>query len=199
MFNLTPVVKNLLLINVILFFAQKILSGIPLMEYLALWNVRTEYFKPYQLFTYMFAHLEFMHILMNMLGIVFMGPILETFLGQKRFLLLYMVTGIGAAVFNILIDLYLPVGSFGSMMGASGAVYGLLTAFGVIFPNMEMRLLFLPFGIKAKYFVLILGSLAIYSGFMSTPGDNTAHFAHLGGIFVALGILQFWKKDGIYR
>lgn len=193
MFNLTPVVKNLLIINVIVFFAGKILGNFPLAEYFALWSVGTDNFRPYQLFTYMFAHAGFMHLLFNMLGLIFTGPILETFWGQKRFLLFYIITGIGAGVFSILIDLLFHPGAF-SMIGASGAVYGLITAFGILFPNMEVRLLLIPFGIKAKYIVLALGSIAIFSVIMPQANDNVAHLAHLGGIAVAIILVQFWRK-----
>jgi len=199
MFNLTPVVKNLLIINVIIFFAEKILAGIPLMEYLSLWNVRSEFFRPYQLFTYMFVHADFGHILFNMLGLVFAGPILESYWGQKRFLMFYMIAGIGAGIFNVLIDLFFTSGNFSFMMGASGAVYGIITAFGIIFADMEIKLLLLPFRFKAKYLVLVLGSITIYSAVMPRADDNVAHLAHLGGIIVALILLQFWKKGGTSR
>jgi membrane associated rhomboid family serine protease len=191
--NLTPIVKNILLLNVLIFIVQSLLPGLNIAEHLALYNVHSPYYKPYQLFTYMFVHAGFFHILMNMLGLVFLGPILETYWGQNKFVLFYIITGIGAGVFNILIDHFFGIGTFGSMVGASGAIYGILTAFGVQFPNMEVRLLFPPITIKAKYIVMILGSLAIYSGFTNSPGDNTANFAHLGGILVALIILQVWK------
>ena len=163
MFNITPVVKNLLLINIIVFMAQTILSRFPVTEYLALWSVGTTNFRPYQLFTYMFAHSGLGHIFFNMLGLVFAGPILEEFWGQKRFLLFYIITGIGAAVFNILIDLFVGADSFSLMIGASGAVYGLITAFGILFPDRSIRLLFLPFSFKAKYIVIVLGSIALFS------------------------------------
>jgi membrane associated rhomboid family serine protease len=189
MFRLTPIVRNLIIINVIVFVLQSIIPRVT--ELLALFNVQTPYFRPYQLFTYMFCHADFMHIFFNMLLLSFFGPILEEFWDQKQFLLFYIVTGIGAGVFNILMDLVFGIGSFGVMIGASGAVYGVMTAFGIIFPNMELRLLFLPISFKAKYMVMVLGSLAIFSGFRATPGDNTAHFAHLGGIVVAIILLQF--------
>jgi len=188
MFRLTPIVRNLIFINVIVFVLQMLL---PIENWLALWNVRSPNFRPYQLFTYMFCHGDFFHIFFNMLLLSFFGPILEEFWDQKKFLLFYVGTGIGAAVFNILMDLFFGIGSFGYMIGASGAVYGVMTAFGIIFPNMELRLLFLPISFKAKYMVMVLGSIAIFSGFRATPEDNTAHFAHLGGIVVAIILLQF--------
>jgi membrane associated rhomboid family serine protease len=192
MFRLTPIVRNLIFINVIVFVFQNIIPGIT--EWLALFNVHTAYFKPYQLFTYMFCHADFFHIFFNMLLLSFFGPILEEFWDQKQFLLFYIISGIGAGVFNILMDLFFGLGSFSMMIGASGAVYGVMTAFGIIFPNMELRLLFLPVSFKAKYMVMVLGCIAIYSGFRSSPTDNTAHLAHLGGIVVAIILIQFWMR-----
>ena len=197
MLRLTPVVKNLLIINVAVFLLE-MFSSIPIVNYLSLWNVRSANFQPYQLFTYMFVHSpnSFTHIFFNMLGLVFFGPILETYWGTKRFLLFYIIAGIGAAVFNVLVDLFFGAGSFGLMLGASGAIYGVLTAFGMIFPNMEIMLLIPPIPIKAKYLVLILGGMAIYSGISNNPGDNVAHFTHLGGIVVAFILVQFWRSRG---
>ena len=192
MFRLTPIVRNLIFINVIIYIIQSVIP--PVTEWLALFNVRSPQFRPYQLFTYMFCHAGFFHIFFNMLLLSFFGPILEEFWDQKKFLLFYIASGIGAAVFNILMDLFFGVGTFGVMIGASGAVYGVMTAFGIIFPNMELRLLFLPVSFKAKYMVMVLGCIAIYSGFRSTPGDNTAHLAHLGGIVMAIILIQFWMR-----
>src|SRR5688572_25504394 len=167
MFRLTPVVRNLIIINVAVFLGQMIAPqkdiggcfGVPgaygqdaITAYLALFNVRTDCFKPYQLFTYMFAHGGFSHIFFNMLSLAFMGPILESFWGQKKFLLFYLITGIGAAIFNFIIEIFIGAGP-GVMVGASGAIYGLLMAFGMIFPNMQVMLLIPPIPIKAKYLV----------------------------------------------
>jgi len=188
MFRLTPVVKNLIIINVAVFLIQKIVY--PVEMWLALFNVSGPYFRPYQLFTYMFCHADFFHIFFNMLLLTFFGPILEEFWGQKKFLLFFMATGIGAAVFNIFMDLFFGLGKFGMMIGASGAVYGVMTAFGIIFPNMELRMLLLPISFKAKYMVMVLGAIAIYYGLRPGPGDNIAHLAHLGGIVMAIILLQ---------
>jgi membrane associated rhomboid family serine protease len=192
MFRLTPVVKNLIIINVVVFIIQLMMP--PATTYLSLWHVNTPNFRPYQLFTYMFTHSPdaFTHIFFNMLMLAFFGPILEEFWGQKKFLIFYTVCGIGAGVFNIIIDIFLGQ-SFGSMIGASGAVYGVMTAFGIIFPNMELRLLFLPVSFKAKYMVMVMGALAIYSGFRTSPGDTTAHLTHLGGIVMAIVMIQVWR------
>ncbi|MBL7839320.1 MAG: rhomboid family intramembrane serine protease [Cyclobacteriaceae bacterium] len=206
MFRLTPIVKNLIIINVVIFlgqmFAPKIdigsCFGLPegvygddvVTAYLALFNVHTSCFKPYQLFTYMFAHGNFMHIFFNMLSIAFLGPILESFLGQNKFLLFYIITGIGAAVFSVAIDLIMGGGA-GSMLGASGAIYGLLMAFGMIFPNMEVRLLFPPVAIKAKYMVFIFGGLT----FLMDRSGDVAHFAHLGGAVIGFIVVRAWRNQ----
>jgi len=192
MFRLTPVIRNLIFINVIVFVFQKLVPD--LTSLLSLWGVHRSEFRPYQLFTYMFCHGDILHIFFNMLMLGFFGPILEEYWGQKRILLFYIISGIGAGIFNILMDLFFGIGSFDTMIGASGAVYGVMTAFGIIFPNMELRLLFLPVSFKAKYMVMVLGGLAIYSGFRATPGDNTAHLAHLGGIVVAIIMIQIWRS-----
>lgn len=206
MFRLTPVVRNLIIINVIVFLGQAITPqvdvgscfGVPgtyyedaVTAYTALFNVRTDCFKPYQLFTYMFAHGGFSHIFFNMLSLAFMGPILESFWGQKKFLLFYLITGIGAAVFSVAIDLFFGGGA-GSMLGASGAIYGLLMAFGMIFPNMEVMLLIPPIPIKAKYLVFLLGGLT----FLMDRSGNVAHFAHLGGVVVAFIVIKVWRSQG---
>lgn len=197
MLRLTPVVRNLLLINIIVFVLQWLIPF--LTDYIALWGLGTGNFKPYQLFTYMFAHQGLGHIFGNMLFLVFTGPILEEYWGQKKFLLFYMIAGLGAAAFYMVMNLILGVDSYSNMIGASGAVYGVMTAFGIIFANMEMRLLFLPISFKAKYLVIVLGSLAIINSFSPrAEGDNVAHMAHLGGIVVAIIVILYWRSQGRY-
>ncbi|MDX1628824.1 MAG: rhomboid family intramembrane serine protease, partial [Fulvivirga sp.] len=257
MFRLTPVVKNLLIINVVVFILQSLYSGFT--EIVSLWKVGSENFAPYQFFTYMFAHGGFGHILFNMLGLVFLGPLLEQFWGPKRFITFYLITGIGAGLIysgieyvrmnkletqveeyvmnptpdnlNIFVDknsnyfgpaihdfitefskqpgnqayinesksivksLYNQAYNLGSMLGASGAVYGILMAFGLLFPNTELMLLFPPIPVKAKYLVLVLGVIALYSGLQRNPGDNVAHFAHLGGMIFAFIMIKYWQSQ----
>lgn len=209
MFRLTPVVKNIIIINVIIFLGQQL---VPRMDYascfgnlpypydqdvisglLALWNPRTDCFKPFQLFTYMFLHGGFGHIFFNMLALAFMGPILETFWGAKRFTIFYMVTGVGAAVFNVLVDRYFGLGTFGSLVGASGAIYGILMGFGMLFPNMEVSLLFPPITLKAKYMVFVLGGINFL---MTYRVGGIAHFAHLGGVVFAFLLITIWRQHG---
>lgn len=196
MFRLSPVVRNLIIINIVVLVLQWMIPV--LTEYIALWGIRTPNFKPYQLFTYMFAHDGFGHIFFNMLMLAFSGPILEEYWGQKKFLFFYMAAGLGAAAFHVLIDLFFGIGSFSTMIGASGAVYGVMTAFGIIFANMEIRLLLFPIPFKAKYLVLVLGSLAIINGFGGGSGDGVAHLTHLGGMVTAVILIQYWRSQGRY-
>lgn len=189
MFNFTPVVRNLIIVNVLVFIVTAISPGVE--GYLALYNIHTPYFKPYQLFTYMFVHGGIGHIFFNMLALAFIGPILEQFWGQQRFLLFYMITGIGAAVFSVIIDLVFGGGP-GAMIGASGAIYGVLMGFGMIFPNMQVMLLIPPIPIKAKYLVWLLGGLT----FLMDRSHSVAHFAHLGGIVVAFILIRLWRSRG---
>ncbi len=187
MFRLTPVVRNLIIITIIVFVVQLITKDV-ITHFLALYNQESGYFKPYQLLTYMFAHGGFSHIFFNMLSLAFMGPILESFWGQKKFLLYYLITGIGAALFSLGIDYFLSRGP-GSMLGASGAIYGLLMAFGMTFPNMEVQLLIPPIPIKAKYLVFLLGGLT----FLMDRSGSVAHFAHLGGAVVGFIVVRAWR------
>ncbi|MFZ6009004.1 MAG: rhomboid family intramembrane serine protease [Bacteroidota bacterium] len=193
MFRLTPTVRNLIMITSLVYLLQMIIGDFVTVN-LSLWNVRTPNFKPYQLFTYMFVHSpdSFMHIFFNMLTLVFVGPILETFWGSKRFLLFYIICGIGAGAFNIIMDLFLTGGSMGIMLGASGAIYGVLMGFGMLFPNMEVMLLIPPIPIKAKYLVFVLGGMT----FLMDRSGNVAHFAHLGGIIFAFIIIRLWRSQG---
>lgn len=206
MFRLTPVVRNLIIINVVVYLAivlgpkgdfgscfgmtgyvTDMVSG-----YLSLWSIKTDCFKPYQLFTYMFVHGGFGHIFFNMLSLAFMGPILENYWGAGRFTTFYIVTGIGAGVFNIFVASFFGVGMFDTMVGASGAIYGLLMGFGMLFPNMEIQLLIPPIPIKAKYLVFVLGGL----NFVLDRSGNVAHFAHLGGVIFAFILITIWRNQG---
>jgi membrane associated rhomboid family serine protease len=190
MFRLTPLVRNLIMINVIVFIFQQLIPG--LTGLISLWGPTTEYFKPFQLFTYMFAHGGFMHIFFNMLVLATTGPILENFWDQKKFLIFYLVTGIGAGIFHLLIQqLFFPEAAGIPMLGASGAIYGILMGFGMMFPNLEMMLLIPPIPIKAKYLVWVLG---IMTYLMS--GAGVAHFAHLGGIIFAFIMIRLWRAQG---
>lgn len=199
MIRLTYVVKQLLVINGILF----LISKLPLYQYLpdlALYFPESHLFKPYQLVTYMFMHADISHFFFNMLMLVTFGPMLEAFWGSKRFLFYYLFCGLGAVVCHILFwyyeaSMYLPGTYNGSVLGASGALFGILIAFGMYFPNQELMLLFPPIPIKAKFMVLICIGLEFY---MITNGAKTqvAHFAHLGGALFGFLAIIYWRKFG---
>ena len=213
---LPPVVKNLLIINVLLYLATFTMNRfhIDLTDYLGLHFFKASNFRPYQLITYMFMHANFEHIFFNMFALWMFGNTLENIWGSKRFLLFYMVCGIGAGLCQELVQYiqyaseyaqYDSVNLSGTIMpmaeylnlwntvGASGAIYGLLLAFGMLFPNAMIYLYFL-FPIKAKWFVIGYAVIELLSGFFTS--GNVAHFAHLGGMLFGLALILYWRKKG---
>ena len=230
--NITPVVKNLLIINVLFYVAQWTFPSI--MQNLELYPIVSEDFKPWQLATHFFMHSPFSigHIFFNMFALVIFGTQLEKVWGPQRFLSYYIICALGASVLHLLVN-YIRIQNFEAnlsyeelelfkstayeawkegknfidpslaqlnimyhspMIGASGAVFGLLAAFGYLFPNTELMLLFPPIPIKAKYFVIGYAVIELYLGFSNNPGDNVAHFAHLGGALIGILILIYWQK-----
>ena len=220
-----PVVKNLLIINALIFVAQISLGNSkPYMieNLFALHDVQSVYFKPHQLITYMFLHGGFEHLLFNMLALWMFGSQLENYWGSKRFLQFYIICGIGAGLLHMGV-LYMELkpawdyihqfpleeqekAKYGATMlidgkwainaptlGASGAIFGCLAAFGYLFPNTLIYLYFL-LPIKAKWFVLIYGALELWLGFRNAAGDSVAHFAHLGGAITGFILVWIWNK-----
>lgn len=191
-----PMIKNLLIINVVVFMLTFILFGGNsnnfLTVYFALWPLDSGLFMPWQLVTYMFMHGGFMHILFNMFGLWMFGVELENYWGSKRFLTYYMVTGIGAGVLHLGVQML--EGSGAPTVGASGSVYGILLAFGMMFPN---RIIFVSLLIPmpAKYFVLIYGGIELFSG-LTRANSGIAHFAHLGGMIFGYIMIKYWQKGG---
>lgn len=200
--SLPPVTRNLLIINIIVFALFELLSYLGykmlMVKYLALFPFKSGYFNPVQLVTHMFMHWTFMHIFFNMFGLFLFGRVLETAIGSKKFFILYILSGLGAAflqlaVFRLRFDPAHPV--IAPMMGASGAIFGVLAAFAVMFPNVELMLIFLPIPIKAKYFIPIYAVIELFMGVVNFSGDNIAHFAHLGGAIVGFILIKIWKKN----
>lgn len=189
--QLPIVVKNILIINIILFLGKFLLGDkIDLDRYLDLFPIGSPYFKPHQFVTYMFMHADIAHILLNMLGVYMFGSILESIWGAKRFLNFYLLCGLGAAALQLAISAY--NNEFQILLGASGAVFGLLVAFAMMFPNTELQLyFFIP--VKAKYLAIGYALFELYNGFFSH--DNVAHFAHLGGLIVGVIIILIWKRN----
>jgi membrane associated rhomboid family serine protease len=190
--NIPVVTRNILLINLIVWLLCYLSPGIA--QFLALYDVQSGYFNLYQLVTYMFTHIEFWHLFANMFGLFIFGATLENYWGQKRFLTYYLVTGIGAGLIQLLVG-YLQ-SSYSVTIGASGSIFGILLAFGLLFPNVSMFIIPIPVPVKAKYLVLGYGLLELYSGFANHSGDPIAHFAHLGGMLFGIFLILYWKKKG---
>ncbi len=262
--NIPPVVKNLLVINVLVLFIEYLAErsmGISLVKLFALYYPGSEYFRPHQFVTHMFMHGGLGHLFFNMFALWMFGKVLEGVWGGKRFLVYYLVTGLGAAALHTFVNWiefsrlehaiiafsntpsldgfilfmkdhfpqfqrailndpqynnilnawsanpdnyyiidtavhYINSIKFEMMniptVGASGAVFGVLLAFGMLFPNTQLMLLFPPIPIRAKYFVIGYGILELYLG-LSQPGSNIAHFAHLGGMLFGFILIKYWK------
>jgi len=236
--NIPPVVKNLLIINVLFYVATWVLrSQVDLTELLGAHYFDSPKFEIWQPITYMFMHStdNIMHIVFNMFGLYMFGSILENHYGAKRFLNFYLITGLGAILLQWVVqavELYQITGSivdngklqldllanrqynpqvftnsqasnissiyFGTMVGASGAVFGIMTAFAVLYPNMELMLMFIPFPVKAKYFIPGYIVLELFLGVSRIEGDTIAHFAHLGGALIGYILVKLWKNKNTY-
>ncbi len=209
--SLPPVTLNLLIINAICLVAGVVFSqrGINLNYILGLHYFGSEKFNLVQLFTYMFMHAGFGHLFFNMFSLFMFGRILEQYWGSKKFLFYYIVTGVGAGLVQELVwYIQLPgilsmfagynvpsiLNNYFLTVGASGAVFGILLAFGMMFPNAPLFLMFVPVPIKAKYFVIGYGIIELFMGVKGS--DNIAHFAHLGGMIFGLILILIWRKQG---
>jgi membrane associated rhomboid family serine protease len=253
--NVTPMVKNLLIINIGIFIIGLILQA-DLGELFGLRYINAPEFKPYQLLTHMFIHANFSHLFSNMFALFMFGPMLENVWGAKKFLVFYMICGLGAALLHsgvtfyevhalqkaaesylshpdptsfedfvkrfasgnytnnldfmetfrldpanpefinetkkLVEDLYFQRANI-PMVGASGAIFGILMGFGMLFPNTVLMLMFFPVPVKAKYFIGFYALVELFTGVYKIPGDNIAHFAHLGGMAIAFIIIRIWN------
>ena len=219
--SIPPVTKNLIIINLLFWLASLVLPkvGVNLVQILGLHFPGATDFRIYQIISYMFMHdtHSFTHVFFNMFAVYMFGRVLENVWGPKRFLIFYMVTGIGAGLIQELVwfielrDVVLGthdminVGGVQIMakrdflnlfvtIGASGAVFGILLAFGMLFPNVPLYIMFIPVPIKAKYFVIGYGLIELFMGVASFQGDSVAHFAHLGGMLFGYFLIRYWKK-----
>ncbi|MES2829530.1 MAG: rhomboid family intramembrane serine protease [Bacteroidota bacterium] len=234
--HIPPVVKNLLIINVIFFAAKYILTSFNLEYIFGAFYFDSPFFKVWQLITYMFMHGNFMHILFNMFALFTFGGVIENRWGTKRFINFYLITGLGAVFLQMGVQAYevyhitgavlhnpitnleihegylsgnvqIPritqadsntlLGIYGfPMVGASGAVFGLLVAFGMLYPNTELYVMFIPVPVKAKYIIPVYILLELSLGVAKLPGDSIAHYAHLGGALLGFVLVKLWKdKD----
>ncbi|MDR3118726.1 MAG: rhomboid family intramembrane serine protease [Mediterranea sp.] len=212
-----PVTKNLIIINALFFFGTIVLEryGIDLNNILGLHFFLADKFNIAQLFTYMFMHGGWSHIFFNIFAMWMFGCVLEQVWGSRRFLLYYILCGAGAGVvqeivqfvhYEMVLSAYdnvnlggqiVPMADYLNLMvtvGASGAVYAILLAFGMLFPNQQMFIFPLPVPIKAKYFVIGYAVLELYLGLSNSVGDNVAHFAHLGGMIFGFILIMYWRK-----
>lgn len=231
--RITEVVKNLLIINVIVFVGTMALpEGVKSMG--NMYFPLSENFRPYQIITNMFMHADFQHLLFNMMTLFFLGPLVEQVLGAKRFLQLYFFSGLGAVILHMGIKWFEYQGIAtgldpaeistvaneglsilnsgrnyrgelgelnyilnGSILGASGAVYGVLIAFATLFPNLKLMLLFPPIPVKAKYLAAGLIALGLFSGVTGFQ-QGVAHWGHLGGAIVGFVMIRFiWKLQSL--
>lgn len=209
---LPPIVKNLIIINAIMLLGTTVLQKsniIDLDGVLGLFYWRSPFFRIWQPITHLFMHGGFMHLAFNMFALWMFGSTLEQLWGPKKFLIFYLICGLGAAACHMawlafeiepLINQYgiAAVTASGHLsiptVGASGAVFGLLFAMGYLFPNIQMMFIFPPVPIKLKYFVAIYAAIELFSGISNGAGDNVAHFAHLGGMVFAFILLKFWLR-----
>jgi len=232
--HLPEVVKNLLIINGLFFLATITLDGMGFDMYhlFGLHQFQSDDFMPHQLVTHIFMHGNLTHLIFNMFALWMFGKVLENVWGGKKFLIYYMITGLGAAIIHLGVSQYeimslqaqisttdlsrlLDDGKYilannqnytnpimGKLnllihtptVGASGAVFGVLLAFGMLFPNALLYIYF-AIPIKAKYFVILYGILELYAGISNNPADNVAHFAHLGGMIFGFLLIKYWKKN----
>jgi membrane associated rhomboid family serine protease len=190
MSNVPKAVKHIILINICMLVLTHLND--PLMSRWFALNPITFIYKPWQLVTYMFMHGGFGHLFFNMYTLYIFGSVLENIWGTKKFLTFYFVTGVGAALVNIGVQ-YLP-GSFALTVGASGAIYGILMGYAMLYPDSILTLIFPPVSMKAKWFVLIFAGIELLLGISNNPADNVAHFAHLGGLVFAFLLIMYWKK-----
>ncbi len=216
--NPRSVTFNLILINILMFMASTVWRE-PMIENCALFYPASPYFKPVQILAHMFMHANVGHIFGNMFGLFMFGAVLERVWGPKRFLIFYLATGLGAAVLYMGIQALIVYNFTGSVhpsadkvreftrlmqiyatpvLGASGAIFGILVAFGMLFPNSEIMLLFFPVPIKAKYFVTGYFLYELYSGIANNPGDEVAHFAHVGGALFGFILVKIWNRNRDY-
>jgi membrane associated rhomboid family serine protease len=190
---LPPAVKNLLIINIIVFLGTELI-GDPMYQLFALFPIGSPFFRWWQFVTHMFMHGNFAHIFFNMWSLFVFGPLLERLWGSKKFLIFYFVCGLGAALCHELVLMTQPLSNIPTV-GASGAIYGLLLGFGMLYPNYVLTLVFPPVSLKAKWFVVIFAVIELVTGILGTR-DGVAHFAHLGGMLFGLILILIWKKQG---
>lgn len=216
-FRSTPtIVLNLIIINVLVFLAQGVFGGLnntsPVTDLFALHHYKSPDFRPYQLVTHMFMHGGLTHLLFNMFGLWMFGSVMEKVWGHQRFLTFYLICGLvaglsqmGSYVYDFWnIDhavlssedmaRYAEIMRLNATVGASGAIMGVLAAYGYTFPNTQLFIFPIPFPIKSKWAIMGIIALDIFGGITNTANDNVAHFAHVGGALAGFLLVLYWNK-----
>lgn len=200
--NLPIVTRNILAINIVVLLlceTVKTIFHFDLTWYFGMFNASYSAFHGgasfhiWQPFTYMFMHAGFWHLFCNMFTILFFGPTIEREWGEKKFLIYYIVCGVGAAIIQQLTWMLHP--GLACTVGASGAVFGILFAFAWLFPEQKMFLLFIPIPLSSRVFVAIFALIELFSGVAPLAGDNVAHFAHLGGMLFGYLLIKYWQNQ----
>ena len=206
--RIPPVTRNLIIINVIIFVATIINENFMIGTF-GLFYPTSPYFHWWQVITHMFMHGGFWHIFFNMYTLFIFGVVVENILGSKKFVLFYFICGLGAAALQIgtqyiEIQAFINAGAVDSInqlkltptVGASGAIYGVLLGYAMLFPNSKMTLLFPPVTLSAKWMVIIFAAIELFTGVVGWV-DGVAHFAHLGGMLIGWLMIIWWKKRGV--
>ena len=209
--SVPPVTKNIIIINVLIWIMAELKPDF-MYETFSLFYPTSPFFKPWQIITHMFMHGGFWHIFFNMYTLFIFGCVLERMWGPRKFLLFYFVTGLGAALMHtrvqaIAMPVYMSQAAEGSVqavqaihalkmtptVGASGAIYGVLIGYAMLFPDSVLTLIFPPVSLKAKWFVIIFAVIELFTGVFGM-GGGVAHFAHLGGMLFGWMLIMYWKK-----
>ena len=200
MSNVPQAVKSIIIINVLVWIMTTLDRNGIIFSYCSLYpghgNILPVWCRPWTFVTYMFLHGGFAHLFFNMYALFLFGSVLERVWGTQKFLFYYFATGIGAGVIHIGVQLL--TNDFVPTVGASGAIFGLLLGYAMLYPDSMMGLIFPPITLKAKWFILIYAIIELLLG-VSGAQSGVAHFAHLGGLVVGLVIMLYWKfKHKLY-
>lgn len=205
--QIPTVTKNLVAINILMFIATLINENFMVTNF-AMFYPASPFFKPWQILTHMFMHGGFWHIFFNMYSLLMFGSILERSLGTKKYLIFYFVTGLGAAALHTGVEwlqarVFIANGIAQAYqqllvtptLGASGAIYGVLIGFAMLYPQARLTLIFPPIPMTAKWLVIIFAAIELFSGINGIQ-DGVAHFAHLGGMLFGWLLIRWWRKQG---
>lgn len=205
--QIPTVTKNLVAINILMFIATLINENFMVANF-AMFYPASPFFKPWQILTHMFMHGGFWHIFFNMYSLLMFGSILERSLGPKKFLIFYFVTGLGAVALHTGVEwmqarVFIANGAAQAYqqllatptLGASGAIYGVLIGFAMLYPQARLTLIFPPIPMTAKWLVIIFAAIELFSGINGIQ-ESVAHFAHLGGMLFGWLLIRWWRKHG---